>query len=652
MLPLVLLLNGMFLSNQIERAQTQGENPDLMQGFVTQNGIVRENEPEEISYEEFLQSVKEQAENMQSASLFQGSYFNRKNIEKTQNAYSHLYGIKTERDYPSGLKYVTDYRLTDMFLMFTVIALLLHLMLYERTEGLFSLLKPTKNGRGKLICAKYLTMVIGIFLLTVAFYGTNYCIADEMNLMGRGEVSIQSVDGYMASPFAISTGAYLYLFFFCKWAAMTAVSSVFFLLCICCRNQIYTVLCITVVMAVETVLWLTIENYSWLSPLRQLNLIAVIDSSAYFSDYINFNFFGVPVSSVTAGIFVVIFSCLCSLLLSVRLFSSEASTEARTNRFFRCRKRKLFSAKISASLFCGECRKLFLMQKGLFLLLILLLVQMISYWEKPFFMDKTENYYQKYSTSLQGALSEEKNQLIKSEEQRFEAQAEELEKQYRRYENREISFAVLNYYEDELTPSMAELDGFEKAKVQYFLLQEKSMDYDNVAYLYQTGWEKLLGFDGRKDELLDFLKLFLILMLAFSGMGTVEKSSSVEVLIRPSFKGIKSVNRMKRILCAGYALIGAGITFIWRPIQIAEYYTLPGFEHSIQSILLFSETELSMSVGMCFGGIYLLKAMIAVVAGQMLLTLSQKCRQERTVLFLGDIILLIPVAALWFFIES
>lgn len=168
----------------------------------------------------------------------------------------------------------------------------------------------------------------------------------------------------------------------------------------------------------------------------------------------------------------------------------------------------------------------------------------------------------------------------------------------------------------------------------------------------RQGWEKLLGFDGRKDELLDFLKLFLILMLAFSGMGTVEKSSSVEVLIRPSFKGIKSVNRMKRILCAGYALIGAGITFIWRPIQIAEYYTLPGFEHSIQSILLFSETELSMSVGMCFGGIYLLKAMIAVVAGQMLLTLSQKCRQERTVLFLGDIILLIPVAALWFFIES
>lgn len=199
---------------------------------------------------------------------------------------------------------------------------------------------------------------------------------------------------------------------------MTAVSSVFFLLCYAAaiRFTLYSVLQWS---------WrrdgsmADHREYSWLSPLRQLNLIAVIDSSAYFSDYINFNFFGVPVSSVTAGIFVVIFSCLCSLLLSVRLFSSEASTEARTNRFFRCRKRKLFSAKISASLFCGECRKLFLMQKGLFLLLILLLVQMISYWEKPFFMDKTENYYQKYSTSLQGALSEEKNQLIKSEEQRI-----------------------------------------------------------------------------------------------------------------------------------------------------------------------------------------------------------------------------------------
>ncbi len=135
--------------------------------------------------------------------------------------------------------------MTDFFLFLTVIALLIRLMLQERAEGLLHLIKPTKKWQGAVDRGQVSDIsYCGVFLLVVLFYGTNYLVAGAMDLLGRGDAAIQSLDGYMASPFAISINTYFYLFLLCKWIAVTAVSSVFFLFCICCRNQVYSILCI------------------------------------------------------------------------------------------------------------------------------------------------------------------------------------------------------------------------------------------------------------------------------------------------------------------------------------------------------------------------------------------------------------------------
>ena len=641
LLLLLIVFNGILLINQIATDKEQEQKLEISVGKEAS---------EKLSHEVFLSHVEEQAESMKNTSLFQDSYFNRKSIEKTQDVYSRLYGIETEKDYPSGLKYVVDYRLTDIFLLLAAAAMIFRLMLYEREAGLFALIKPTVKGRGKLISAKYLTMAEGLFLMTVLFYGTNYYIAYYGKLLGAENASIQSLDGYIASPFIISAGEYTVLFFLCKWLGVIAVSSVIFLLCVCCRNQVYTVLSAVIIMGTEGILKLLTEDYSWLSFLRQFNLVSVMDVSSYFKDYINFNFFGVPVSSVTAAVLTVFFSCMCSLLLSKRLFESEASAEVRANRLcWRGRLPLSFPVKISSSLFRGECRKLFFMRKGLFLLLILIVVQTVSYRESPYYMDKAESCYHQYSMSLQGKPSMEKTEIIEKEEKRFEAQAKELEKQYARYDKGEISSAVLQYYEEELTPSPMELAGFDKAKKQYFIVKDILSECEDAVYLYQTGWEKLLGSECKNDEILDFMKLFLVLLLAFSGMGTVEKTTSAELLIQSSYRGNSSVRWTKRLLCAGYTFIASGITFAGRPAQIAEYYTLSGFHADVQSILLFSDTGLSLSVGGFVCMIYLIKVIIAVAAGEIILALSEKCDQESTVFFLGTMILLVP-AAIWLFL--
>ena len=637
LLPMVLVLNGVILSGQIER--------DLMPSDLERP----EETGEEISYEEFLNGVQEQSENMKESIFFNDSRFNRENIEKTETVYGKLHGIEVEKDYLSGIRYVTDYRMTDILLILTLTGILLRMLIYERTEKFFSLIKPAKNGRGKLIFAKYIVMLISISVLTLIFFAMNYVIAGSLDLLGDGSASIQSLDGYMAGPFRISVNQYLVLFFMFKILAGVTAGSLIFFICILCRNQVYSIIVTTIAITGEVILMNNIENYSWLSPLKQFNFATVMDTSSYFNDYINFNLSGSAVSSVTAGIFFMLAASVILLFLSVQIFSKESSAEARLTKVIKRKQNNVSFNMISASLFKGECKKLFFMHKGLFLIGILLLVQVISYYQTPFFLDKTEVYYAKYSSQLEGKLTAEKETFIEQEKQRFENLDEELSKQYERYEKGEITLAVLDYYEDELTPSVAETEGFERAENQYAILKEKEKNYKNVEFVYETGWDALLGSKGRKADILDFLKISGILLLAFAGAGTCEKQTSAELLIQSSYRGRKSVSKMKRKICAIYSVIAAVIAFSFRLIQVESFYTLPGLHCNMQSLAVLDGMDLNMSVGICILVIYLAKVILSVIAGQIVLFLSEKLSQEYTVIFLGSLILIVPVLAMWIY---
>ncbi|NCE99421.1 hypothetical protein [Emergencia sp. 1XD21-10] len=643
-LPLIFILNGILVLEQITGDFEKKET--FQEDSWTENRSENKNE----SYEAFLLSIELQAEDMQNTAIFNTSYFNRKNLEKTKNAYSRLHGIELEPDYPTGLRYVTDYRMTDCLLLFSVLALLIQLMLQERAEGLLHLLKPTLNGKGRLIFAKYVTFVLGALILTILFYGTNYFLAAVINSLGKGDAAIQSLEGYLASPFAINIRTYFWLFLLCKWLAVTAINSIFFLFCIYCRNHVYAILCSILTLSVELLLWLTVKDYAWLSPVKHFNLAAILDTSHFFNDYTNFNFLGIPVSAVMAGLVTSILSIIISLTWSIKLFISEASSEAKKSRWLKKFRMKACGTRISVNLFSIECKKMLFMQKGLFLLLALLVIQALFYYENYFFSDQEEAYYQRYSQVLAGELSKEKADWIERKEEYFRSLDEELEKQYQRYQQGLISATVLDYYIKKLTPRQAEQIGFDRAKTQYQYVEEQRKNGLNVAYLYDTGWNKLLGSEGRREELLDFAKLFLIMILALSSLGTIEKTSSVELLILPSAKGIKGINHIKTILCTMYSLVAAAITFVWRPMQILNYYEMSGSQYSVQSLLLFSQIKWQMSLGVYVTLIYLLKGVIAILVGQFLFYLSRKCTHDSTVLFLSSLLLVVPVVAVWFYL--
>ena len=645
LLLLLMALNCAVLSWKIQvdvQPQTEGEWSSLPQAQQTEAEGQQD-------YEEFLDKVEIQAEAMKGTEAFGGSRFGQKSLERTKKIYARLHGIEPEQNYPDGLQYVTDYRITDFFLLLAVMALLMQLLIYERAEGLMGLLKPAANGREKLISVKMMVLVFFSAVLTAAFYGTNYILAAAMGLLGDGSAVIQSLEGYLASPFSISVNEYLVLFLLCKWIGLVAVGCVFFLICILCRSMIYSVLVFVGAAIGECTLWLSIEDHSWLSLLRQFNLARILDTSAYFNDYVNINFFGWPLTATAAGALTVILAVVLSGVLAVEFFSREASVEVRKSSLTRYIKLPKFRMKASASLLRGEFRKLFFIQRGLLLLVLLLVVQFFTYQGEPFFMDEEEAFYQRYSAVLEGELSEEKKVWLQKEQERFDEQYQKLEIQYDRFEKGEIGQAILDYYISDLTPKQAEINGFEKARNQYAYLQQCAEDGNKVLYVYQTGWERLLGRQGQRAEIIDFAKMFVILILALSGLGSIERQTHTDMLINASAVGTRRADRFKAVLCSIFALSAAGITFPFRPLQLHQYYGLFGLNGSLNSLLMFADgpfSGLHIPIGAFLAVCFLLKAFIAVCVGQLIFFFSRKFGRDTSALLLSSIILLTPLIIL------
>ena len=147
-----------------------------------------------------------------------------------------------------------------------------------------------------MICAKLVTMLLCLLFLTAAFYGMNLTISASLVGLGDLSLSIQSLDGYLISPWQINVGQYISLYFGAKYLGAATVGMVFFLICILTKNRIAACVLGAAVLMVEVGLYVLIPMHSWLSVLRQMNLAAILNTAEFFSDYLTLNVFSFPVS--------------------------------------------------------------------------------------------------------------------------------------------------------------------------------------------------------------------------------------------------------------------------------------------------------------------------------------------------------------------
>ena len=567
-------------------------------------------------YDAILNEIDVNAETLILTGRYEPNTFGYRNILKSQEQYRGLSDVQPDILYSGAIELLPGARMTDLILLLLCLLVGLELITAEKTNGTMQLIKPTFRGGFRMIAAKVIAGLVLVLVGTFFLYSTNLVIGFVRCGVISMDAPIQSVFGFIRSPWRISIAMYVLGFFCMKYLWAASVTAIVYLACSlgksvleCCGFFLF--LCIPSLLFQKSV----------------LSLMSTGDTVRLFSEYRNLNLFGWPVSCFFASILVM-------LLVSAAGFGFAAAIHIHSSPIISPRRSKNSGriGRISANLIAYEARKLFLLNGAVWVLAGLMAVQFVTYLNFNAYIAPQERLYMQYSEKLAGTANQEKDDFIAEEAARFTDLHAQIEEYSRAFSDGEMQQEA---YEALCSGIAHQLEGeetFFRARNQYD--QMKILGYD---YVCQTGYERLLGTEGRQDLVVLFIKLIISLVLGLSSIHSIESETSMALLLN-SVPGQRNSTKMKSILASMYAVIAAIITFAPHILSIINGYGLPGLlshGNSVQLLKMGTNTVLSE---LCVYAATII--VIAVFAAHVIALISKKMGNTTSTIVMSSVMLL------------
>ena len=246
-------------------------------------------------YDTILTDIDENAETLLLTGRYEPDTFGYRNILKSQEQYRELSDVQPEVLYSGAVELLPGARMTDLILLLFCLLVGLELISAEKTNGTLQLIKPTFQGGYRLITAKVLAGLVLALAGTLLLYGTNLVIGFLRCGMISMDAPIQSVFGFVRSPWRISISIYILVFFAMKYLWAASVEAIVYLACSLGKSVLES--CVS---------FLILCAPSLLFRKSVLSLLLIGDTVSLFSEYRNLNLFGWPVSSFFVSILVML----------------------------------------------------------------------------------------------------------------------------------------------------------------------------------------------------------------------------------------------------------------------------------------------------------------------------------------------------------
>ena len=303
--------------------QTLGEN-ELMP--YTRNPYTEEELYDKIlrefvqigQYESYLEDIEQKSVNMSSAIFSDENSFAYRNAQRTPAAFEKLHGLELSADVSDGVIFATQAEFTDICMIFLLTAMVYFLVMYEKKNHLYRLLKSTYKGRKYVIRAKLLTAAGITCFLVLLLYGGNYLFSAYKCGFGNLERPIQSVTAMYESPYMLSIGEYLIFYLLLKMLVCYVIVLLMVWLAQKMSSSAGAVLGIGFIGIVEYLLYLLLPSVSYMDVLKYVNIAEYIKVYPLLSKYHNLDVFAYPVNAIQI-FFVVLPVCLL-LLLAVNVW--------------------------------------------------------------------------------------------------------------------------------------------------------------------------------------------------------------------------------------------------------------------------------------------------------------------------------------------
>ena len=598
------------------------------------------------SYEAYLEGIDSRAKAMTAVSIFADKdSFAYRSILRTPPAYEHLKGIQPSFINSKPITATTDTIYTDIlaFLLIFLIAMLL--ILGEKDRGIFALLRPTKKGRVQLLFAKLLAIYTGCIVIFILLYTGKYYISTI--LYGSCDLSnvIQSVEGFIGSTLKISIGAYLIIYALTKVAAYFLIASFLTFLCIIAKSGLFVYVTASAYTIISSLFYILIKGNSYLSILKYINPVCLIDTNILYENYLDLNFFGQPINLLKAGIIMLILGNILLVTVNLIIFAKQKNLIFHDSRVVKWFFDKIhIKRRVSSSLWRYEAYKILIINKALFILIIMVLLGWNSYktYQMPFFMN--DSIYKFYVNQVEGPINQKTYEYIENEKARYEKIKDEVAFLDEQLREGKINTYV---YENLTRPFGQELG----REIGFYMLQNKVHElepyYERAGNIkpwlvYDTGYNQLLGI--MKNENLSFSHLiFLISLIACAApIYATENTFGAKRLLMTTPKGrLHSLYRR-----FGIGAIVTTILFIaaYLPgvVNILESYGTGGIEAPIQSISRYHDLPFTISIGGFICLIYGIRLLAALLMLMLVLCMSYFSKNIATALSLASAVFIAP----------
>lgn len=554
------------------------------------------------NYAQFLQSTQaEMIARAESGMLGDESSFPCRAQRYAAEIYHGLEGLKPEVSFSGGITTITDWQITDLLLIVFGAAASLLLVTQERSAGLFLLLRATWRGHGALYIRKFfamLALVTGGFLF---LYGADFLLSGIFLGFGHMARPIQSVTGFINCPIPLTVIGFLMCFWGEKLLAAWAISAVIFLLCVC-FDRVSIVVASAGALAVLAMNMETSAN-AWV---RALSLIGQTRVEDRYTRCLILNFFGRLVLERNVSVFSCIAIVTSCFLIGMAVFCGKSAVPV-------VRRWRLDGLRVwhHTCLFRHEGHKRFVSNGVAVLLLLFIVFQVLIYRNIALPSSEFEQYYKQYSDVLSGTPTAEKDAYLEKEAAHFAEIRVEISSYYSRVEDAALAQLLTAEQTRQLRPQEA----FEMARQQYTALQP------GESYIYRTGYDRLFGQRGVRDDLRNLTLLMLFLTLCLSNSFAYEQETGVIMLLTAT--GARGrVRRCKLFYAALVVVLLLGIAFLPQYWLILQAYGLPLIDASAGSLSLAWPASWPIWTVFVFAGF--LRALIAGVGAAACLVVSHK----------------------------
>ena len=587
------------------------------------------------SYHQYLEKVKNNKSDLNEISIFaenKRNDFSNKNIDKSALDYKKMDGVKT-KFYPSkGVKGAMENNITDLILIMAVFLVAGGLIYEEKEKKLFYITRATAGGRGKSIGAKIFTSLICSIIIAVLLVGENIIFYGLT--VGFGDVtrSIQSVYGYMESCLKINVWQYMVLSVVTKAMVMFAISTILIFVAVITKHVFAMYLAGGLVALVAALAYGLIPAYSTWSWAKYLNFVGILKTQNLYGAYLNLNIAGEPVSRTRLSLIVLLVYIIIGTLAAVIFFLKCNNMEC-VKTGITLHKRK----KVPENLMGHECYKIMIVNSGLIVFIIFSMLIGYKIFSKQYNVSPMEEYYKSIMCKLDGDITQEKEELIKTEKARYDKIFAQIKKVDEMENTGQIDSEKANILRDNLYSEVSFYQAFKRVLKQYDNVKSKK-----GKFVYDTGYLYILGI--KDDGILDiFLLQTLAIIFLFYNTMVMERQKYMWGLLSATAKGKVKIIRDKVVICSLFTIILALLTVIIRIIKIAQSYTLKNPGASVKSIPEYSKMPIGIPVAGWIALMILVQTVVLLIIMAVVLFVSGKMKTPMQVLFILVLILVVPL---------